>query len=432
MKRCSTNKEAWEILFKQYDILNEINKKGFFKITSKQINVYREARLMTKFDNSAVLPELFKKNGLSILPITSNSYMIAKFNTYMKFEKNHEEIIKINFPTYIESLDFKNITSEALAINCSYITKMLEDFLEDSNVVPTVSGKMGSGIFDFKINELNSDNNIDVSVENSRLEIDGGYEGMKSLALIEAKNFISDDFLVRQLYYPYRLWSEKITKPVRPIYLVYTNGIFTIYEYEFTNKNDYSSIKLVKSKRYCIDEAKITTIDLVNIVENIEYIEEPQLPFPQADKFERIINLCELLENDIKTKKEITENYAFDERQTNYYTDAARYLGLVEKKNNDYGDIIYYLTKKGKKILKLDFRQRQFEYIKLILQHKVFNETMKLYIKNNFNRKINVNEIVEIMKKCKLYNLNSDETYKRRAQTIKGWSEWMMDILERN
>lgn len=432
MQRCSTNKEAWEILFKQYDILNEIDKKGFFTITSKQINVYREARLMTKFDNSAVLPELFKKNNLSILPITSNSYIIARFNTYMKFEKDCGEIKKIEFPSYIESLDFKNITSEAIAINCSYITKMLEDFLEDSKVVPTVSGKMSSGIFKFDISELNSNKNINVSVENSRLEIDGGYEGIKSLALIEAKNFISDDFMVRQLYYPYRLWTERISKPVRPIYLVYTNGIFTIYEYEFRNKNDYSSIHLVKSKRYCIDDASITILDLQNIVENIKCIEEPKLPFPQADKFERVINLCELLESDVKTKKEITENYAFDERQTNYYTDAARYLGLVEKKNNDYGDIIYYLTKKGEKILKLDFRQRQFEYIKLILQHKVFNETMKLYIKNNFNRKINVNEIVEIMKKCKLYNLNSDETYKRRAQTIKGWIEWMMDILERN
>ena len=81
-----------------------------------------------------------------------------------------------------------------------------------------------------------------------------------------------------------------------------------IYEYEFSNKNDYSSIRLVKSKRYCIDDASITTLDLQNIVENIKCIEEPKLPFPQADKFERVINLCELLENDIKTKKEITEN----------------------------------------------------------------------------------------------------------------------------
>ena len=131
MSRCSTNKEAWEKLFEKYNIINEIEKQGYFKITAKQINEYREARLMTKFDNSATLPDLFKQNALSILPVTSNSYMIAKFKTYEKFEDNTQEIIKISFPDYIQSLDYNNITSEALAINCAYITKILEDFLEE-------------------------------------------------------------------------------------------------------------------------------------------------------------------------------------------------------------------------------------------------------------------------------------------------------------
>ena len=88
MSRCATNKRAISELFEKYNILEEINNNGYFKITAKQINEYREARLMTKFDNSANLPELFKDNKLAILPITSNSYMIAKFQTYQEFEKN--------------------------------------------------------------------------------------------------------------------------------------------------------------------------------------------------------------------------------------------------------------------------------------------------------------------------------------------------------
>ena len=70
---------------------------------------------------------------------------------------------------------------------------------------------------------------INVTVENSRMEIDGGYEGVNSLALVEAKNVVAEDFLVRQLYYPYRLWKSKITKKVRPIYVVYSNGIFASF-----------------------------------------------------------------------------------------------------------------------------------------------------------------------------------------------------------
>ena len=428
MYRCTSNKLAWEKLFEKYKILKEIEKKGYFKITSKQINEYREARLMTKFDNSATLPDLFKKNSLSILPITSNSYMIAKFKTYEKFENDTQEIEKISFPEYIQSLDYNNISSEALAINCAYITKILENFLEEEELVPTVSGKMGSGNFEFNIKNIENDETINVVVENSRLEIDGGYEGINSLALIEAKNYLSDDFMVRQLYYPYRLWSSKITKPVRPIYIVYSNGIFNVYEYKFADSNDYSSIELVKTKRYSIEDADIEIQDIKSILETVKLVEEPQVPFPQADSFKRVINLCELLEEEYKTKEEITENYAFDERQTNYYTDAARYLGLVEKVMiRKTGKIVYDLTDKGRKILKLNFKQRQLEFSKLILEHKAFKECLELYFERA-QRPCTL-DIVEIMKHANLYNVKSEETYKRRASTIRGWMEWILDLI---
>ena len=368
MSRCTTNKEAWKILFEKYNILEEINKNGYFEITSKQINDYREARLMTKFDNSSQLPELFKKNNLAILPITRNSYMIAKFDTYAKFEPNNSEIIKVEFPPHIQSLDYNNITSEALAINSAYITKILEDFLEEQELFPTISGKMKSGDFEFKINNIeDKENSINVLVHDSRIEIDGGYEGINSLALIEAKNVISDDFMVRQLYYPYRLWKSKISKTIRPIYIVYSNGIFNVYEYKFDDDSDYSSLKLVKAKRYSIEDTEIELKDIENIFNNInKFKEEPEVPFPQADTFSRVINLCELLEDSTKTKNEITQNYAFDQRQTNYYTDAARYLGLFEKSRID-GQITFDLTEKGRKLLKLKYKQRKLEFVKLIL-----------------------------------------------------------------
>lgn len=428
MSRCTTNKEAWKLLFDKYNILEEINQNGYFKITAKEINEFREARLMTKFDNSANLPELFKENDLAILPITSNSYMIARFQTYMKFEKTEdEEIIKINFPEYIQSLDYNNITSEALAINCAYITQILEDFLDEEDLVPTISGKMGSGNFEFKIkNKENKNEYINVSVHNSRIEIDGGFEGVKSLALIEAKNVISEDFLVRQLYYPYRLWKSKINKPVRPIYMVYSNGIFNVYEYRFDNDDDYSSIKFVKSKKYSIEDTELNIQDIQTVFNNInEFVKEPEIAFPQADSFDRVINLCELLLDESKTKNEITENYAFDERQTNYYTDAGRYLGLINKDRND-GNIIFELTEMGKRILNLRYKQRQLEFVKLILKHKVFYEYLRLYFERT--ERPSLFDTIDIMKHCDLYNVESDSTYKRRASTIRGWIEWILDL----
>ena len=428
MSRCTTNKKAWQLLFEKYNILEEINNNGYFKITAKQINEYREARLMTKFDNSANLPELFKDNKLAILPITSNSYMIAKFQTYQEFEKTEdEEIIKINFPEYIQSLDYNNITSEALAINCAYITQILENFLDEEDLVPTISGKMGSGNFEFKINKNEGENEyINVTVQNSRIEIDGGFEGVNSLALIEAKNVISDDFMVRQLYYPYRLWKSKINKPVRPIYMVYSNDIFNVYEYKFENDEDYSSIKLVKNKKYSIEDTDIEIADIEYIFNNIKsYTKEPRIAFPQADSFERVINLCELLSEEPKSKNEITENYAFDERQSNYYTDAGRYLGLISKERKGR-NIIFDLTDTGRKILKLRYKQRQLEYVKLILKHKVFYDYLKLYFERA--EKPLIIDTVDIMKNCNLYNIKSESTYKRRSSTIRGWIEWIIEL----
>ena len=422
MYRCSTNKEAWEKIFNEYDVLNKIQEQGLFEISSKEINEYREARLMTKFDNSESIPKILSENNLSILPISSNKYMIARFKAYKKFGSEPKDIERVEFPPYIESLDYNNISSEALALNCTYITGILEDFLDEEELVPTVSGKMGSGLFKFEIAQINDDKKINVTVENSRMEIDGGYEGVNSLALVEAKNVVAEDFLVRQLYYPYRLWKSKITKKVRPIYVVYSNGIFTIYEYKFNDINEYSSIELVKCKKYSIED---TNIDLGTIQNIQNYVEEPKISFPQANSFERVINLCELLESSEKGKQEITEKYEFDPRQTNYYTDAAIYLGLVVKKG--VRSKSFELSKLGKRILSLNYKNRQIEFVKLILSHKVFHMTIKRYFE-----KLEMptdSEIVEIMKECELYKIGKDSTFYRRASTIKSWVDWIINLI---
>ena len=301
-----------------------------------------------------------------------------------------------------------------------------KDFLNEEELVPTVSGKMGSGIFNFDIAQINNNKKINVTVENSRMEIDGGYEGINSLALVEAKNVVSEDFLVRQLYYPYRLWKSKITKSVRPIYVVYSNGIFTIYEYKFNDVNEYSSIELVKCKKYSIEDTDIDLGTIQNLIDNINsFDEEPRIAFPQANSFERVINLCELLQNSEKEKQEITDNYEFVVRQTNYYTDAAIYLGLIKK----YGTRIkkFELTDLGKRILSLNYKSRQVEFAKLILSHKVFHMTIENYFEKA--EMPSDDEIVKYMKECELYNICKDKTYYRRASTIKAWIYWIIDLV---
>ena len=420
------NDIAWSKLFEKHKIIEKINENDKFFINSTQINEFREARLMTKFDHKSQLPKLFVENKLSILPTSRGGYVIGKIDTFHHFNEIEIEINKIDFPTFLESLDYRDITSEATAINCAFVSGILRDFTNEEELYPTVSGRMSSSTFDFKINSNNG--NFNVNVVNSQIEIDGGFEGTNSLNLIEAKNYISDDFLVRQLYYPFKLWNNKIDKKVRPIFLTYTNGIFHLREYTFEDPNHYNSLKLVREKKYAVQEGAINIETIQKIIDEIKIVDEPKIPFPQANSFERVINLCEVLkQKEVLTKEEITLNYDFDERQTDYYTNAGKYLGLIEQKTENR-QIVYCLTKKGQKVFSVSIIDRQSEFVKLILSHSVFKETLKLYFENG-----NIptsQEIVEIMKNSNLYKVNSETTYFRRASTITKWINWIMNLIE--
>lgn len=381
---------------------------------------------MAKFDHTVNLPKIFADNKLAILPITRGDYVISHFEAYHKFEADNVPVTRVSLPTYIQSLDSNDITSEAIALNCAVATGIVAEFLQDENLVSTVSGRMGSGTFSFYINNSYTKKPYHVQVNNSQIEIDAAYEGIWGLALFEAKRDLSEDFLIRQLYYPFRVWQNRVTKPVRSLFMVYSNGIYRLYEYAFEDRNNYNSIALVCQKNYSIEDTSIEIADIQAALQNAIIISEPQIPFPQADSFERVINICELLNEQDLSRNDITEQYAFDARQTNYYTDAARYLGLLEKRNN--GMVPFYrLSDIGKRILGLNYKQRQLAYCNLILSHKAFADTLRKYLERDSMP--STNEIVQIMKTANLYNVGSDSTFERRSSTIKGWLNWILELI---
>ncbi|NLB42293.1 MAG: transcriptional regulator [Clostridiales bacterium] len=419
------NDHAWEELFSKYDILNQIDMYQSFTITAEQIKEYREPRLMAKFDHVINLPHIFYKNCLTILPISRGGYIISNYEAYKKFENASTKITQAKLPEHIQSLDKDNIQSETVSINCALASGILNDFLGEEILVPTVSGRMGSDRFDFEIMNNKIGKLASLQVTNAQIEIDAAYEGLESLTLLEAKRDISEDFLIRQLYYPYRVWNERVTKKVRPVFLVYSNGIFSLYEYEFKVYKIYNSLELIQQKNYMLDVIEITISDLENLLINTQVIGEPEVAFPQADNFKRVINFCELLTNASMDRDEVTDEYAFDIRQTNYYTDACRYLGLVKKKR-DGMRVVYQLTSKGKSIMSMPGRPRQLEFCKSILEHKAFYDTFLITLREG--RIPNNQRVVDIMKQCQLYRIASDETYKRRASTISGWINWMLEV----
>ncbi|MBR2585973.1 MAG: hypothetical protein IKE64_11165 [Thermoguttaceae bacterium] len=420
------NDSAWEKLFEKYEILKQVENDGYFNISANQIKEFREPRLMAKFDHIINLPKPFSDNQLAILPITRGDYVISHFDAYHTFEADSPGVVRVSLPPYIQSLDKRNIPSEAIALNCAVASGIVADFMEDEEIVATVSGRMGSGAFSFNIGDTKTGNVRQVDVNNSQIEIDAAYEGIASLALLEAKLDLSDDFLVRQLYYPFRVWQSRIKKPVRPIFLVYSNGIYRLYEYAFDDPNNYSSLVLVKQRNYSVEDTAISMSDIKDVLRRTAIVEEQRLPFPQADKFERVINLCELVCTQELSKTDLTERYAFDARQTDYYTNAARYLGLLDKRKEN-GTPLYSISENGRSILNKDYKGRQLAFCRVILSHKVFNMTLKQSLDKG--EVPSPDEIVGFMKRSNLYRIGSDETYERRSLTIRSWINWILSLI---
>ena len=429
LRRCllltmGLNDIAWEKLFDKYNILDAVAQQGQFIISANQIKEFREPRLMTKFDHKINLPTIFVENGLSILPITRGDYTISSFSAYKEFDAPSEEMQRISIPSHIQSLIPKFLVSETIALNCANACGILEDFLEDDEIVPTVSGRMSSGCFDFNINTANGIR--PVTVNNSQVEIDAAYEGINYLSLFEAKRDLSDDFLVRQLYYPFRVWSSRVTKTVKSVFLIFSNGVFNLYQYQFDDPMNYNSLRLIKQKNYII-ATEISLSDIENILRTVPQESEPDISFPQANSMSRIINLIELLNEKPMTKQDITSQYAFDERQTNYYTDAGRYLGLVEKVRNKE-EIWFMLSQLGRYVMNLGYKERQLAIVTQILKHKVFRETLKLHLQSG--EMPDIQTVVRIMKEANLYHVEADSTYIRRSSTIVGWINWILSIIE--
>ncbi|MDO5073796.1 MAG: hypothetical protein Q4D63_05265 [Neisseria animaloris] len=420
------NDEAWEEIFIDLKILEEIKKNNFFEIRANQINKYREARLMTKFDHREQLPNIFSENNLSILPLSRGSYIIADMDIFADFPSSEVDVELVEAPTLYESIDYNNLTSEAAVINCAYVSGLIALFTQDNELKPTVSGRMSSSSFKFKISG-NVNKIFPIRVENAQLEIDGGFEGKDSLNLLEAKiSLLSNNFVIRKLFYPYRLWINKISKMVRPIFLSYSNGIFHFREYSFLDPENYNSIKMVREKKYSFQDRFISIEEINKILENTKkYSQEPNTPFPQADKLDRVINLCELLLNSGSlTSQEVTEKYGFDKRQTDYYFNAGRYLGLVRKIRID-GNTEFELTEKGKIIFKRPIISRNIRIIELILSFEVFHKSLQLYLLQS--EPPSIKDIICIMKNVELRKSMNKTTMERRAGTVRGWINWILE-----
>ena len=420
--------DAWKAIIEKYHILEHIEKDGCFPIKASQIKEFREPRLMAKWDSTDALPEVLRKNKINILPDSRSSYVLGDFLLYQEIPPLDEPVTRmehVEFPDY-ESIDINNISSEANAINVLIISGILNDFLGTGENVSTFNGRMGTGCFTFEV-DTHRGIKQKICVNNAQCEIDGGFENEASVVIMEAKNVVHEDFHIRQLYYPYRLWKDKVKKPIRLIFSVYSNRIYRLFEYRFKIPEDYSSIELVKSKNYSLQDTKITKEDLWEVRNHTttrtdDDMNDTDIPFIQANSMDRIISLLENLYENPMTGLQIAELMDFEPRQSDYYFNAGRYLGLFEKHADDKQRIVS-LTPLGEKVFRLNYKKRQLKLVELILEHEIFGAFFdSMMLTGQLPDK---NKIADDMRRLHVCN---ESQIVRRAGSVSGWLKWMNNL----
>lgn len=417
--------EAWnKILETHPDIITTVSKGGIYKIAASEIKKFREPRLMTKHDTEKAVPEPLRKHGINVLPISRSAYVLGNFDLFQTFPDVSDLRPALRSLPDFETLKTDSITSEANAINALIASGILDEFLECENTMETFNGRMGTGDFDFSVNCKNG-KPAHIQVHGAQLEIDGGFENEEAVIIMEAKNVRHDDFHVRQLYYPYRKYQAFIKKPIRLVFSQYTDMTYYLYEYEFTDPYDYSSLSLLQKKAYTFEDTRITTSELWQIwlstkVKSTDNRTETDVPFIQADRFDRVVSLMERLsgaENNTMTTDEVTQFMGTTQRQAAYYPAAGEYLGLFDRERGRIS-----LSPKGKQVVKLGRRERQLALVRLMFEHEIFHKLFESFYRSGSLPDIDtVEETMLNLNVC-----NAGATVHRRAQSVLGWLRWII------
>lgn len=424
--------DNWDAVFHKYGVADVVRKQGFCDITARDFKALQlEPRLMTKIDHSHRLPEVMKRLGLSILTLTNSSWRVGPFAIFAELPqwKAPDSGVTVRYlPTWLESLKTSGITGEGAMLNAADASGILRDFFQEE-VTPTITGRGGSGTFAYEIDTL-AGKPWTIQVDRAQIEIDGGFEGRSGLYLVEAKKHLSLDFNVRQLYYPYRTWASRVAKPIKPVFMTLANDVFELNEYQFVEPGNYSSIELVASRRYMLSESRIDPESLRELAARPQFREvsgkENKVPFPQADNFERIIDLLEYVADGPRTTEDIAAEYEFVPRQSDYYFSALRFIGLGEFSTNSEGLRVRQATPKGLEISRLSYSEKRLELAKILLEIPAVHKVFETFIRRRVF--VSLDEVEKIVGTESHHEGISGATVRRRAQTVLAWSKWIASL----
>ncbi|MEM7590864.1 MAG: hypothetical protein AAF383_04990 [Cyanobacteria bacterium P01_A01_bin.83] len=411
--KAKDNAEGWKLLFDGLHLKESLENDGHVTLTAEEIKEIsgREPRLMCKFDSKDSRPQILKQNNCTILPIQNGVYKIVSGDGYASTNSQDCPIEKFD-PSRLHKFQTlpSAFRSESQVIDAAHASGLLSSFLGDNDLILTIRGRLRSPRFGFSFQSTKG--LLPIEVQGVQIEVDSGFEG-DAVYLVEAKMGDREDFHLRQIYYPYRMWRETITnKPIKPVFLTYSNGIFALYLYSFAEDTNYHSVRLDKVRKFTFEQNP-SQITLREIIDEITpHRQEPtNFPFPQADNILKVRDTIDLIASGFTTRDSLAEYWTIDSRQGDYYANAAAFLGFVERSNGEWK-----LTNEGFNFRNSAPSVRSIQLAQSLFAHPVFHKAMKIYFEtNDYPSKEQVGEIIQEFTTLK------GTTPTRRARTVLAW-----------
>lgn len=143
---------------------------------------------------------------------------------------------------------------------------------------------------------------------------------------------------------------------------------------------------------------------------------------PQADDLNKILELLTLINSGQNTVTEIADYFVFDERQSNYYGEAAEFLGLITRNRG-----VFELTERGFQFISTKPSRQQLFIAKLVINSWFFKELIRRARRKGYYTDLDIQNLIESVEKDSGDKRYTKSTVGRRIKTINSWTKWIGD-----
>lgn len=408
---------AWKDAIATLGLDEQVAAHGVASVSASQLRRFGEPRLMAKMDSREDVPQELSQRGWVVLSKSNTEYLIGPLSIFLPLDEAAPEEVAFVWDNSSSMLDPFDVTSESQAALIAWRSGALDDFL-DTELDFSGFGRQRADNFELNIDL--PDSVLALEVNGAQFEVDAAFEGPDSIAVLEMKAIPTSSMNLRQLYFPFRYWSDHSDKIVYPIFGIWLGRTLELHLVEFEFFDYLNSARVVKSRRYTFDEPlqSIGSLELLATLGS-QSIRTYKHPFPQADNVDTLLSMLDDLPLGT-TVEEQASKFNFDVRQAGYYLNALAFLDLASKSGDTWFSGRNHQESRLKRLTPSNSQLLVDRMLRIPEVADVFIEGNR-YVRGKYS-----SDFAKQRLSASSWALDlSEETIKRRSRTIVNWCKWI-------